>query len=306
MVPAAEQSRVFVICGPTASGKSSLALGLAERAGGSVINADSMQVYRGLDILTAQPGAAERRDVPHLLYGVLDPADVCSAGRWADMALGAIAETRAAGRVPILCGGTGLYLKALMEGIAPVPDIPAEIRAAVRERHAAVGTQALHAELLVRDPGSRVRASDVQRTIRAMEVLEATGRPLSWWQAQPPVGASGLRFVTVLLDPPRDDLYARIEARFDAMLAAGALAEARALACLDPGLPAARALGLRELAAAVAGELPLEDAVRQAKTRSRNYAKRQVTWFRKQIIANFSYSEKFSESLFGRILSEIL
>lgn len=306
MVTAAEPARVFVICGPTASGKSSLALELAERAGGSVINADSMQVYRGLEILTAQPGAAERRDVPHLLYGVLDPADVCSAGRWAEMALGAIAETRAAGRVPILCGGTGLYLKALMEGIAPVPDIPAEIRAAVRERHAAVGTQAFHAELLARDPGSRVRASDVQRTIRAVEVLEATGRPLSWWQAQPPAGATGLRFVTVLLDPPRGDLYARIEARFDAMLAAGALAEARALARLDPGLPAARALGLRELAAAAAGNLPLDDAVTRAKTRSRNYAKRQVTWFRRQIIASFSYGEQFSESLLERILSEIL
>jgi tRNA dimethylallyltransferase len=298
---------VFVICGPTASGKSSLALALAERVGGVVINADSMQVYRGLEILTAQPGVGARIRAPHLLYGVLEPDDPCSAGRWRNMALSAIAEARAAGRVPILCGGTGLYLKALMEGLAPVPDIPADLRARLRAHHAEIGNAAFHAELVERDPATSVQPSDPNRMLRAMEVVEATGKPLSHWQALPPDGPpTGMGFRSVLLDPPRAGLYAAIEARFDAMIEAGAGTEAQALAALAPDLPAARALGLRELNQAQAGTLALEDAVIQAKTRSRNYAKRQVTWFRSHIVTYFKYSAKFSESLCEKILSEIL
>lgn len=298
---------VFVFCGPTASGKSALALALAERIGGAVINADSMQVYRGLEILTAQPGVSARIRAPHLLYGILEPIDPCSAGRWREMALDAIGEAQGAGRFPILCGGTGLYLKALMEGIAPVPEIPAELRARLRARHAEIGNAEFHAELVARDPDTRVRPSDPSRMLRAMEVLEATGKPLSYWQAQPPDGPpAGMTFRSVLLDPPRADLYAAIEARFDAMIDAGAGAEARALADLPPDLPAVRALGLRELIRTQAGTLSLEDAVMQAKTRSRNYAKRQVTWFRSQIITDLKYTAKFSESLSEKILSEIL
>jgi tRNA dimethylallyltransferase len=298
---------VFVICGPTASGKSSLALALGERIGGAVINTDSMQVYRGLEILTAQPNVSARIRAPHLLYGVLEPVDPCSAGRWREMALDAINEAQGAGRVPILCGGTGLYLKALMEGIAPVPEIPDDLRARLRARHAEIGNAAFHAELSARDPDNRVRPSDPSRMLRAMEVLEATGKPLSYWQAQLPDGPpDGMTFCSVLLDPPRADLYAAIEARFDTMINAGAVAEARALADLPSDLPAARALGLRELIRAAAGELSLEDAVMQGKTRSRNYAKRQVTWFRSQIITNYKYEAKFSESLSEKILSEIL
>ena len=234
---------VFVIAGPTASGKSGLALALAERLavqgrGGVVINADSMQVYRGLEILTAQPGQDAFARAPHVLYGILDPADPCSAGRWRAMALAEIARARAAGKTAIVVGGTGLYLRALMEGIAPMPDIPEDVRARVRAHLAEIGKAAFHAELAGRDPdaGRAIRASDSQRMMRAFEVLEATGRPLSYWQALPPAGPpAGLAFRTVLLDPPRAELYAAIEARLDRMVAAGALDEARVLA--DGGWP---------------------------------------------------------------------
>ncbi|MFT5539482.1 MAG: tRNA dimethylallyltransferase [Alphaproteobacteria bacterium] len=312
-------STVFVICGPTASGKSGLALALAERlgktetggTGGTVINADSMQVYRGLEILTAQPDAQTRARVPHELYGVLAADDPCSAGRWRGMALEAIATAQAEGRVPILTGGTGLYLKALMEGIAPVPKIPDGIRADVRARHARLGNDGLHAALAVVDPdaAATIKPSDPQRMMRALEVMEATGEPLKAWQGRQGTGApAGLDFRTVLLDPPRADLYAAIEVRFDAMVAAGAVDEAAVLVGrgLDPSLPAMKALGVADLARAAAGGIALEDAVMQAKTASRHYAKRQVTWFKGQIITNFRYNEKFSESFCQKILSDIL
>jgi tRNA dimethylallyltransferase len=307
---------VFVICGPTASGKSGLALALAERlaetsAGGIIINADSMQVYRGLEILTAQPSAQTRACVPHELYGVLAPDDPCSAGRWRDMALVAISAAQSEGRVPIITGGTGLYLKALMEGIAPVPDIPMDIRADVRARHTRLGNDGLHAALAAVDPDAAalIGPTDPQRMIRALEVLEATGEPLKAWQKKQGTGVpAGLDFCTVLLDPPRADLYAAIEARFDGMVAAGAVAEAAALAArgFDPSLPAMKALGVADLARVAAGSAALDDAVMQAKTASRHYAKRQVTWFKGQMITNFRFNEKLSESLYPKILSDIL
>jgi tRNA dimethylallyltransferase len=307
---------VFVICGPTASGKSGLALALAERlaktgAGGTIINADSMQVYRGLEILTAQPGAQTRARVPHKLYGVLAPDDPCSAGRWRDMALVAIGAAQAEGRVPIVTGGTGLYLKALMEGIAPVPDIPMDIRADVRARHTRLGNDGLHAALAAVDPDAAalIGPTDPQRMIRALEVLEATGEPLKAWEKKQGTGApAGLDFRTVGLDPPRADLYAAIEARFDGMVAAGAVAEAAVLAArgLDPSLPAMKALGVADMARVAAGSIALDDAVMQAKTASRHYAKRQVTWFKGQMITNFRFNEKLSESLYPKILSDIL
>jgi tRNA dimethylallyltransferase len=307
---------VFVICGPTASGKSGLALALAERlaktgAGGTIINADSMQVYRGLEILTAQPGAQTRARVPHKLYGVLAPDDPCSAGRWRDMALVAIGAAQAEGRVPIVTGGTGLYLKALMEGIAPVPDIPMDIRADVRARHTRLGNDGLHAALAAVDPDAAalIGPTDPQRMIRALEVLEATGEPLKAWQKKQGTGApAGLDFRTVGLDPPRADLYAAIEARFDGMVAAGAVAEAAVLAArgLDPSLPAMKALGVADMARVAAGSIALDDAVMQAKTASRHYAKRQVTWFKGQMVTNFRFNEKLSESLYPKILSDIL
>ncbi|MDX1483922.1 MAG: tRNA (adenosine(37)-N6)-dimethylallyltransferase MiaA [Alphaproteobacteria bacterium] len=308
---AANTHLVYVIAGPTASGKSALALALAERIGGVVINGDSMQVYRGVERLTDQPDAAARARAPHRLYGILDPADSCSAGRWRTLALAEIEAALGQGLVPIVVGGSGLYLKALIEGIAPIPEIPAAIRRAVRERHAALGNQAFHADLAARDPESagRIRASDPQRMIRAMEVLEATGRSLADWQAEPADGPPpGLAFRTVLLMPPRAELYAAIDARVESMAEAGGLEEAWALAArgLAADAPVMKALGLADLAAACRGEVPLAAAIDRAKTATRNYAKRQVTWFQGQMVADLTLNTKFSESFKEKMLSEIL
>jgi tRNA dimethylallyltransferase len=306
-----EKQTVTVIAGPTASGKSALALALAERVGGTVINADSMQVYRGLETLTDQPDAAARARAPHRLYGVLDPAEACSAGRWRALALEAIEAALGASRPPIVVGGTGLYVKALVEGIAPVPEIPGEIRRAVRERHAALGNRAFHALLAERDPwgAAAIRVSDTQRMIRAAEVLETTGRPLSAWQAAAADGPPGhLAFRTILLMPPRGAMYAAIEARVARMVEAGALNEAAALAerGLAPGLPAMKALGVADLAAAARGEVALDAALERHKTATRNYAKRQVTWFQGQMVADFMFLTKFSEREQEEIFSKIL
>src|SRR4051812_3908656 len=219
---------VLAIGGPTASGKSALALDAAEAFGGTVINADSMQVYADLAVLTARPGPEALARVPHRLYGVLPATEACSAARWRDMALDAIAEAAGQGRLPVVVGGTGLYLRALMEGLAEIPSVPAPVRADARARHARLGGPAFHAGLAARDPAmaARLAPGDTQRLIRAWEVLEATGRSLADWQAAPSAGPPpGLRFATLVLDPPRDALYAACDGRFRAMVAAGALDE---------------------------------------------------------------------------------
>lgn len=290
---------LLVIGGPTASGKSALALALAEVLGGSVINADSMQVYRELPILTAQPDAAAQSRAPHLLYGVLGIEELCSAGRWLAMAQAAIAETRAAGRLPIVVGGTGLYLRGLTGGLADIPPVPEDVRAAVRARLAEIGPAAFHGELAAQDPemAARLHPSDGQRLGRAAEVLAATGRSLADWQRDTPApAAQGLR--TILVNPPREGLYAACDGRFEAMLAAGAMEEAGAVAArtdLDDSLPALKALGLRELMAHLAGTLSREAAVAAAQTATRQYAKRQMTWFRGQFLAGYTVTEKLNE-----------
>lgn len=278
----------ILIAGPTASGKSALALDLAARRGGVVINADSMQVYRDLRVITARPSAEEEARAPHRLYGHVDAADTYSAGRWLEDARKALAEAAAGGRLPIVVGGTGLYFKLLTSGLAVVPPIPPEIRAALRERLAAEGAPALHAELARRDPVSAARFGprDRSRIVRALEVLEATGRPLHAWHrdnAAPPLAPD--RVVKLFLAPDRAALRARIEARFDAMLAAGAVDEVRALAArgLDPLLPAMKAHGVPWLLRHLRGEISLEEAATQAKADTRRYAKRQFTWFRNQL-----------------------
>ena len=277
---------VLVIAGPTASGKSRLALDLAAARRGTVINADSMQVYRELRILTARPDAAEMARAPHRLYGILSAAEACSAARWRALALAAIEEARAEGRLPILVGGTGLYLRALFDGLAEIPPIPRDLRAAARARHRDLGGQAFRAELARRDPESaaRLAAGDTQRLVRAWEVVEATGRPLPDWQRAGGAGMGAHAYRAVLLMPPRDALYAACDARFGAMVAAGALDEVRALLALglDPALPALKSLGVRELARHLVGEWTLEQAVEKARQATRNYAKRQTTWFRHQ------------------------
>jgi tRNA dimethylallyltransferase len=306
--------QVVVIAGPTASGKSGLALAVAEAFDGTVINADSLQVYRELRILTARPDAATEARLPHRLYGVLPAAERCSAGHWAGLAAAAIREAGAGGRLPILVGGTGLYLRALLEGLAPIPPVPEAALAEATARLAAIGSAAFHAELAQRDPmtAARLRRSDPQRLARAWAVLAATGRPMAAWQAERARPAMPLGALTLLLTPERASLYAACDRRFLAMLAAGGLEEARALAALrlDPALPAMKAVGVRELLAHLAGAMSLEAAVAAAQQATRNYAKRQLTWFRHQLpaadaltptIEREQFSERFVDLVFSKI-----
>ena len=280
------QPNAILIAGPTASGKSALALALAERIGGTIVNADSMQVYRDLRIITARPTPDEEARVPHRRYGHVDAAENYSVGRWLADVRPVLDEIHAAGRVPVLIGGTGLYFKALTRGLSSVPPIPTDIRDHIRARMEAEGPAGLHAELLARDPSSEVRPSDKTRIARALEVLEATGRPLSEWHREglpPLIDAS--QTVNVFLAPARDELRRRIDARFDAMLGAGALDEVRALAArrLDPLLPAMKAHGVPWLIRHLHGEIALEQAAEGAKNDTRRYTKRQFTWARHQL-----------------------
>lgn len=281
---------VVVIGGPTASGKSALALALAERLPGAVINADSMQIYAGLPILTAAPGPDDRARAPHLLYGTVDPATRMSVAGWRDLALHAVRDVHAGGRVPIVVGGTGLYLRALMEGLASIPPLPEAVRAAALGLIGKVGSAELHARLAVRDPATAARLSpgDTTRVLRAWEVLEGTGRSITEWQAEGGEGAPpDMDFLVFVVEPPRTRLYAACDARFRAMMDAGALDEVRALSArgLSPDLPAMKALGVPQLRDHLAGRLDLAAAVEKAMQLTRNYAKRQSTWFRNQLAA---------------------
>jgi tRNA dimethylallyltransferase len=272
-----------LIAGPTASGKSAAALTLAQALGGIVINADSMQVYREVRILSARPSDEDMARAPHLLYGHVGVTERYSVGRYQSDAIAALAEARAQKRLPIFVGGTGLYFAALTDGLAEIPTVPADIRARAWSRLNELGVAGLHAELAERDPqtAAGLRPTDPQRTLRAWEVFEATGRPLSYWQREActPV-LKDLRLARFVLDLDRFELRERIKARFLTMLEAGARAEAAALKDLDPTLPAAKILGRRELAALELGEMTQEDAVTLAVTATRQFAKRQVTWFR--------------------------
>ncbi|MFK4509586.1 tRNA (adenosine(37)-N6)-dimethylallyltransferase MiaA [Bradyrhizobium daqingense] len=280
--------KAVLIAGPTASGKSALALELAGAIGGVVINADSMQVYRDLRIITARPTGADEARVPHRLYGHVDAAVNFSAGAWVSDAAKVLEEATAEGRLPIFIGGTGLYFKALTSGLSVVPPIPGEVRDDVRARLERNGVQALHAELARRDPraAERLKLRDRTRIARALEVVEATGRSLLDWhrEAQPPLLPKD-RFRAVFLAPERDELYARIDARFDAMVGAGALTEVKRLAArgLDPLLPAMKAHGVPALIRHLRGELSLEEAASIGRADTRHYAKRQFTWFRHQM-----------------------
>ena len=272
-----------LIAGPTASGKSAAALTLAEQIGGVILNADSMQVYRQTRILSARPVDEETARAPHLLYGHVGVEEVYSVGRFQADAARALAEARARKRIPIFTGGTGLYFAALTEGLADIPPTPPAIRAEARVKLDAIGVEALHGELAARDPETArgLRPSDPQRVLRAYEVFAATGRPLARWQeeAGKPV-LENLRLAKFVLDVPRAELIARIERRFRAMLAAGAMEEALMLQSLDPALPAAKMLGAAPLQALHAGTMDKEEAVAAAVIATRQYAKRQMTWFR--------------------------
>jgi tRNA dimethylallyltransferase len=294
---------VLVVTGPTASGKSALALALATAAHGTIINADSLQTYHDLSILTARPDRAAERLAPHRLYGYLDAAERGSAAAWRARAEDEIDAATAAGRLPIVVGGTGFYLQALMQGLAPVPDIPEEIRHEAIALHRALGGARFRERLAALDPmtARRLPAGDTQRLVRAFEVVRATGVPLAAWQCRPHE-APPHRFATIRLMPPRDRLYRACDSRFAAMIEAGALAEAAALLArgLDPDLPAMKAIGLPELSAHLRGELPLAAAVAAGQRATRRYAKRQITWLRHQSAADLVLEEPFSADALAR------
>ena len=313
-----ELPQAVIVAGPTASGKSALALGLAQRLGGVVINADAMQCYRELRIVTARPSEAETALVPHALYGVRPAAEAGTAAWWRAEALAAMAAARAEGLLPILCGGTGLYFSALTHGLADIPDAGEAARAEARRLLAEDGPRGLHAALAKVDQATatRLRPSDSQRVTRAWEVWRGTGRGLAAWQAQKGAPAP-YRFVALRLDPPREDLRAAIGQRFAAMLDQGALDEVRALLALnlDPALPAMRAVGVPELAAHLRGEITLAEAASRAELATGQYVKRQSTWFRNRQLADFARThtihariaglEQFSERNLPEILSFI-
>ena len=288
-------STIILIAGPTASGKSALALELAAKLGGVIINADSMQVYRDLRIITARPTPDEEKRVPHRLYGHVDAAENYSVGRWFGEAAAALADTFGQGRPAIMTGGTGLYFSTLTRGIAAVPPVPAEIRRVVRNRLTTEGVAALHQELSKRDPATaaRLKPGDRARITRALEVVLATGRSLTQWhEDNMPARLDLAAAAKVFLMPNRDEVGLRIDARFDTMMAAGALEEVRAFAArnLDPNLPAMKAHGVPWLIRHLKGEIAMAEAVAQAKRDTRRYTKRQATWFRNQL-PQFEWAE---------------
>lgn len=301
--------KAIVVAGPTASGKSALALALAEKLGGVVINADSMQVYSTLRIVTARPSDEDEARAPHRLYGILHPSELCSAGRWRSLAVAEMEAAWAAGRLPIVCGGTGLYIRSLMQGLSPIPEIPDAVRAEARALFDRVGNQAFHALLATKDPviAERLHPGNSQRLVRAWEVVQATGRPLSDWQNEPAADRLDADFFAVSIAPERHALYEGCDRRFRLMVEMGALDEVRAIMAmrLDPALPAMKALGVPELSAYLAGDCSLEDAIVRAQQTTRNYAKRQLTWFRHQLKSDFSLDAQFSERFFAEIFSKI-
>jgi tRNA dimethylallyltransferase len=299
----------LIVAGPTASGKSALAMELAARLNGTIINADSMQVYRELRAITARPTPADEARAPHRLYGTRPSAEAGSVAWWRAEALTAMAETRAAGRLPILTGGTGMYFASLTGGLAEIPDPGPDARAEARRLLAETGPEALHASLTKVDPATaaRLNPTDSQRIARAWEVWRGTGRGLAAWQNQRRMPAPW-RFAAIRLDPPREALRAAIATRFAAMLARGAIEEVRALLALrlDPALPAMRAHGVPELSAHLRGEISLQEAGRRTELVTGQYTKRQATWFRHHdladpacahtIHARFADLAQFSES----------
>lgn len=304
-------SAIIVVQGPTASGKSALGVAIAKAFDGVVINADSLQIYSDLSIITARPSKEELEAVPHVLFGTLSPTEQGTVGSWLVEAVKAVNDARAAGKIPVITGGTGMYVRALRQGLAPVPDIPETIRKEARERMDRLGGEGFRRGLVSYDPeaAARLPSGDTQRLLRAYEVVRATGKTLRDWQdlqtVEPPIQG---RFLTIALAPPRAVIHAAIEKRFDAMMAKGALDEVRALweKGLDTELSAMKAVGVRELCAHLNGEVSLHEAVEAAKRSTRNYAKRQLTWLRTQTDPDVKLlREQYSESIRPKIFSFI-
>jgi len=297
------------IAGPTASGKSAFALAAAKQLNGTIINADSMQVYDTLRVVTARPSAAEMEAMPHCLYGHVAAGAAYSVGQWQGDALEAIAQAQQAGRLPIIIGGTGLYFKSLSDGLVDIPDIPDDVRQSLRAAMARNGAAHMHTLLAACDSAlaARVNRNDGQRILRGLEVFQATGQKLSVWQQQKTKVPLTYPVLNVLLMPQRDWLYARCNQRFEQMIEAGAMAEIEALQALDlaPDTPVMKALGVPELMGHLLGQLSLEEAVSIAQQQTRRYAKRQMTWFRNQMISWQAFNEQDYEHNFDKIFSFI-
>ena len=280
--------RIWLIAGPTASGKSALALRMAEEAGAEIVNADALQIYRDLRVLSARPSSEDEARAPHHLFGVADAADGWTVGHWLRAALPVLEDIQARGRPAILVGGTGLYFRALTQGLADIPSVPTAIQHQVETLFDAVGEAAFRDQLRAVDPvaEARIAANDRQRLARAMAVAEATGRSLSDWQADTRPALSLDDWRGVVLDPPRDVLHGRCNVRLELMIDQGAVEEAAALMArgLEDRLPAMKAVGLRELAAYARGQTSRAEALAAAQAATRQYAKRQTTWFRNQTL----------------------
>ncbi len=308
------QKQVIIIAGATASGKSALGVTLAKRIGGEIVNADSMQLYRDLPTLTAAPSQDDLSVVPHHGYGVMDGGVRCSVGHWLKVTQGYVSDCRRRGKIPVLVGGTGMYIRAAMEGISPIPDIDAAYRKQATTMLAALGGGAFRRELGEYDPvlAARLDDGDSQRLIRGMEVWLATGIPLSRWQDQPQTGGITANFTTIRIAPPRDQLYARCDRRLGLMIEDGVLVEAGRLMerRLDPSLPLMKSVGLVPIFEYLKGKTSLDTAIAKARQDTRRYAKRQTTWFNNQFVDNFredsDYNKQYSESFLSKILSNLI
>ena len=303
-----QKNRCIVICGPTASGKSSLALKLATELNGEIINADSMQVYNELKILTSRPSSNDMKSIPHNLFGIRRIVEPCSVNIWINLTTNTISEIIDRGRTPIVCGGTGMYIHYLSKRLSKVPEIPTSVRLQAREKLKVLGNENFSNELIKLDPllGHKIPIGDSQRLTRAWEVIKATGQSLAVWNMEPDQ-ATGLNLYHVLLIPDREILYRICDQRFLGFIDRGALAEAETIKNmnLDPSLPAMKALGLSQIIKYLDGEMNLDDAIKHAQQKTRNYAKRQMTWFRNQLEPNFLYSKVYDGSMDQKLMVEV-
>lgn len=301
---------IYIVAGPTASGKSGLGLALAQHLNGAVINADSMQVYGSLEVLTARPSRADRTAAPHYLYGILaDPNMACSVAKWREAALEKIEETFAQGKVPIVVGGTGLYLKALLEGLTEIPETSPEIRENLREKSdTPEGLAALYDALEIEDPVAyeRLKPNDAQRIVRALEVVRTTGKTLHEWQKMP---STPLPYDTqiILLNPSREEVVKRSQKRLEHMFQGGVIAEVEALfkAGIQQDSPLKKAVGVREIGAYLTGGLTLEEALEKSFIATRQYIKRQQTWFNHQLKPDIVLNKCYEKADFPALLKDL-
>lgn len=301
--------KALIIAGPTASGKSRLSLTIGRSFAGEIINGDSQQLYRDFPILTACPNKEEQTQIPHHLYQILEPHETCSMGQWREMALNKIQDVNQRGKLAIITGGTGLYLKALLHGISPIPEIPPEIRDQTRALHKEIGNPAFHALLFQKDPlaAAKLNPNDSQRLCRAWEVIETTGKSITLWQQIP---SPNLNIPLLLVLPQKSFLDQTIEERFQQMLHSGAIEEAAQLLHSPEDIPARKIIGINQLLDYLEEKIDQKTAIIKAIEATRQYAKRQLTWFRHQLKPGLTldaqYSESFNQGIFSFIRQELL